>query len=72
MGSAQQNSHFEIVHEMIDGRNMVTFTPVKFLVFSGYPPKQIEFTQEQWDALQYHFAKMVNDKTGISKLAYIF
>jgi hypothetical protein len=72
MGSVKTESHFEIIHRLENGKNIVAITPKT--ANRGYPPVEIELSKEQWDALQYSFAKLQRGSgdATISKLAYVF
>lgn len=61
--------NFHINYNLVDNKHFITISPA--IMGTNYAPKEIEITSEQWDALQYHFMKAVNDKTGETKLAYI-
>jgi hypothetical protein len=63
------NFNFTIKHSKKDDKNILTIAPSKPV--EGFPEKELEVTQEQWDNLQYHFMKGVDDKTGESTLCSI-
>lgn len=69
MPQAKTGSSFELFHKKDGKANILTISPS---VKCNYSPVNIELSDDQWNALQYHFAKMVNDKEGISKLAYVY
>lgn len=60
---------FTIEHRLIDGTHTLTISPQK--KNEGFPPKQIEVTEAQWNELRFHFATGVDDKNKVSILAYI-
>lgn len=55
MGKTPPQPHFDfkVTHEEVSFKHLVTFSPVE--ENEGFPPKTIELTQEQWDALRFHF-----------------
>jgi hypothetical protein len=67
----KMETYFEVTHKIIEGKNTLTFQP-KHKEDNGYGPKTIEVTEEQWNALKYHFATGVNDTTKESILAYVY
>lgn len=69
MSKAKSSDLFRVVHKKDGATNIVTFEPA---TPCGYEPVSIELTNEQWDALRYGFATMVNDKEKITKLAYVY
>jgi hypothetical protein len=52
--SAKIKTDFEISYNTTDGKHFLTISPS--VKNEGFKPKEIEVTEEQWNALRYHFA----------------
>lgn len=52
--STQIKSDFQISYKTEDGKHFLTISPS--VKNEGYKPKEIEVTEEQWNAIRYHFA----------------
>lgn len=56
------STEFTISHKQVAGKHLLTIAPSKEA--EGWPPKEVEVSQEQWDELRFHFGTAHNDKTG--------
>lgn len=70
--TADTGDSFTITHKQDGAANIVTITPTHLKALVNYGAVNIELTDDQWSALKYHFATMVNDKEKLTKLAYIY
>jgi hypothetical protein len=66
--AAKSDDKFRIFHREDAGKHFITITPV--VKNDGYPPKEIELTEGQWNDLKYHFAMGYSD-AGDEKLIYV-
>lgn len=68
--TAKPGFDFTLTHRVENGNHFLTVSPSKGN--DGYPSKEIEITEGQWNDLRYHFAQAVDDKNKIEKLTYIY
>lgn len=59
---------FIIQHFVKDGKHYLNFVPKE--ESEGYPPKEIEVSENQWNQLKFHFGMAQNGK-GLDKLCYL-
>jgi hypothetical protein len=67
--AAKSDDKFELHHKEVDGKHTLIITPS--VTNEGYPPKEVEITEGQWNDMKYHFAMGIHTKTGDEKLIYV-
>lgn len=69
MAKVKSDDKFEIHHHEAGGKHFVIIQPG--VANEGYPPKEIEVTEDQWHSLKYHFAMGLCFEKQDEKLIYV-
>lgn len=60
---------FKVFYKQEGDQHSLTFVPAQNA--EGYEKKTIAITAEQWNELKYHFMTAIDDRAGVTKLAYV-
>ncbi len=60
---------FRIFHQYKNGKHFLTFSPA--IGCEGYPPKEVEVTEEQFNELKYHFVHVFFGPGINEKFCYV-
>jgi hypothetical protein len=69
MAHVKSDDKFEVHHREANGKHFIALHPAS--KNEGYPPKEIEVTEEQWHSLKYHFAMGFCIENDDEKLIYV-